>query len=522
MKYVLIAIFTLLSGASLFASCEDDLALFVNNKSTASKVAAATTAVAATAGLAGCHNPLAVDDLLGGKTINGSTMDLGRAYFLDSQGRVTFYHGFNVANAAKYADDMLPWQTQQDFRRMKEEWGMNAIRLLVFWSGIEPNQDQYNQDYLNGLIDIIQFCKDEGIDVIVDFHKDVFGESFTEQGFPHWVTQDDQIVFTESGGYWSENYMHPAVLRSFYNFWNSSEMKAEYIEMLRDTLLTFQQAGLTNIIGVDPMNEPFPHEITNVGPSFFENVITIIRDVDNVIEFEEDYLSPFYDAVKYTMENAGLNYRMFFEPWISTSSGIPSYLNYQAAPSDAYFPHFYQTFIYNGAEYQSGSAHQTIIDNAIKIKADEAKKMQVPLAIGEFGIDVERPGAIDYINDTFDIFEKYGASWFYYSYDIHSGGFSPINSDGSEKDAMRKAFVRVYAQKIAGRNIEQSRTRTSYNLEYDLYEYAEGPTEIFIPSHISDVKITINGQTHRSSGSQFLYNNPETGRQRISITWTNP
>ena len=47
----------------------------------------------------------------------------------------------------------FPWYHERmldDFHQAElESWGFNALRLGTMWSGIEPEEGQYNQTYLN-------------------------------------------------------------------------------------------------------------------------------------------------------------------------------------------------------------------------------------------------------------------------------------------------------------------------------------------------------------------------------------
>ncbi|MCC6645048.1 MAG: hypothetical protein IT374_05680, partial [Polyangiaceae bacterium] len=49
---------------------------------------------------------------------------------LDADGRSLVLHGVNVANAAKYAPDLLPWQSAADFEALAAA-GLDTVRLLA-------------------------------------------------------------------------------------------------------------------------------------------------------------------------------------------------------------------------------------------------------------------------------------------------------------------------------------------------------------------------------------------------------
>src|SRR5882672_2027952 len=71
-------------------------------------------------------------------------------FLRDRDGRAVVLRGMNVG--AKHA----PWfdfQGPADFARVRTDWGMNAVRLLVLWAAIEPSKGQFDDAYLDALAD---------------------------------------------------------------------------------------------------------------------------------------------------------------------------------------------------------------------------------------------------------------------------------------------------------------------------------------------------------------------------------
>jgi endoglycosylceramidase len=109
------------------------------------------------------------------------------AFLRDRPGRAVILRGMNVG--AKHT----PWfdfQGPADFARIRNDWGMNAVRLLVIWAAIEPQEGVYDDKYLDALADRVKWASDANLAVILDMHQDVFGEGFAiggGDGAPLWT-----------------------------------------------------------------------------------------------------------------------------------------------------------------------------------------------------------------------------------------------------------------------------------------------------------------------------------------------
>ena len=74
--------------------------------------------------------------------------DVISRFVTDDDGRRLIFHGINVISAAKSDPLRVGGTTKEDFLHISKQWGFNAVRLLIFWDGIEPQKDQYDQEYL--------------------------------------------------------------------------------------------------------------------------------------------------------------------------------------------------------------------------------------------------------------------------------------------------------------------------------------------------------------------------------------
>jgi len=411
--------------------------------------------------------------------------------FIDGRGRITVYHGVNVANYAKTSPTFISWHTEEDFARL-QSWGFNLVRYLMFWEAVEPQPGVINWDYLTESAERIQWLYSLGIDVIIDFHQDLYSRKFTGNGIPEWAVRDSGKAFTPQAS-WSHNYYQPAVTEAFDNFWESDTLQNAYITALRQVCETFMH--YPNVIGVDLFNEPFPGSIEN---------------------FEATALTTFYEKIQSMWIENGYTFRMFFQPMLFTSNGATTKLQFAPTVPAAYSPHYYDALSEMTWEY--GSANTTTLRKAVQYKVEEAQAFGIPLIFGEYGIDPRIFGYSTYITDFIDECDKFCVSRLYWGYDmdIHND-FAFLDQNKEPKENF-SYLVCVGARKINGRKPVISKTANSFQLEYDAL-FTDAPTEIFIPATLQNVQIRINDVPYTHSGTMLTYVNDQNEKQTILITW---
>jgi len=378
-------------------------------------------------------------------------------YFLhDEQGRDMILHGINISNAAKSDPLGVGWHTEADYERMLE-WGFNAVRLLIFWSCIEPEEGVFDSEYLDRVEERVGWASNHGLYVILDMHQDVYGKKFGSDGAPLWATRDDCLPFEPVSPWWLK-YLQPAVRAAFNHLWDDADLQQHYFDTW--ALVADRFGSNPTVIGYDLMNEPF---FGDTSP----------------LTFEADKLLPFYRGATDAVRAVDPDAVIYFEPMIITSSGIPSFLPPVHDPKTVYFPHFYQFEVHEGYPYDG---NDWLIRTAQTFRSQEAARHGVPWLLGEFGAADTTEGFEPYLNDLLATLDDFASGWTYWSYD-KGGGFSILDSSGSEK-ANLVPLIRTYPQKVAGGIVSYyydpgSRT---FELTFKNRACATGPTEIYVPS----------------------------------------
>jgi len=378
-------------------------------------------------------------------------------YFLeDAQGRQMVLHGLNISNSAKSDPDGVGWHAEADYARMVD-WGFNAVRLLIFWSHLEPAEGVFDEAYLDRVEERVGWARSHGLYVILDMHQDVYGRKFLSDGAPAWAARDDGFPYEQTSPWWA-NYLSPAVCAAFSHLWNDADLQQHYIDVWSRVARRF--AGNPAVIGYDLMNEPY-----------FGN--------ESLFSFEADKLHPFYGSVLAAIRSQDPDAVIFFEPMIITSTGIPSSLPPIQDARAVYFPHFYQVEVHEGYPY---SGWDGVIRQAQSNRAAEAAAHGVPWMLGEFGVAETTGNFAQYLDDLFRVLDEKASGWTYWSYD-RGGGFSILDEDGNEKPNLAP-LIRTYPQKVAGRirAFSYDPATRRFELTFLNREGVTGATEIHVPA----------------------------------------
>lgn len=378
-----------------------------------------------------------------------------KVYFRDIYNRIKIYRGVNVCNYSKTAPDFLPWHTKKDYARLKQ-WGFNLVRFLVFWEAIEPEKGKYNFQYINKVKEHIAVLAKLDIDVIIDIHQDLFSRKFTGNGFPDWALPEEKLPF-EAQQKWYLNYLQPAVIESYKHFWSNWELQDNYFNMISFVYNTL--ALSKNVIGIDVMNEPFPK-------------------FPCIWRFENKILSSFYQKLNLFVTNCKFVRKLFFESWIVTSTGLPTCLNKKLFNGRNYhFPHYYPPFCHDRGNYNW--FNRLLAKTAVRSKTMEAKRLNSPAIIGEIGIYERVKNYLGFIKDFVDLSEKYQVSWTWYAYDRDTDSAQGLLDANLEPKENLFKLLRIYPQKIAGKNPKYYTKDRVFYFECDHDIFAAGNTEIF-------------------------------------------
>ncbi|MCA9603574.1 MAG: cellulase family glycosylhydrolase, partial [Myxococcales bacterium] len=204
-------------------------------------------------------------------------------HLLDDEGRVIVLRGASVGEDAKFAANYGSAVRAPELRRMRDELGMNAVRMLTFWEAVEPSCGDYDDGYIARFVERVREARRLGLEVVVDFHQDLFGAGFGMAGAPHWAAPDDFYRRARRRRPWMAGYLELGVMRAFDHFWRSEELKARYAAAVGRVVSELAREG---VCFYELWNEPFwgtgtPYSLEReVLPSFYERVTAAVFAAD--------------------------------------------------------------------------------------------------------------------------------------------------------------------------------------------------------------------------------------------------
>jgi endoglycosylceramidase len=390
----------------------------------------------------------------------GGLVTVSGTRFLDGTGKPLLLHGINIINKNP-AEGYTARIEQSDFAAI-HSWGMNCVRLGILWDGLEPQPGRIDEAYLDRIARIVGWAKAEGLYVLLDMHQDLFSVKFSD-GAPAWATLDDGRPYTPTPVWSDAYYTSEAVQRALDHFWANRPgpdglgLQDHYARVWRRVAERFKDEPA--VLGYDLMNEPFPgadaprtqqavltrlaeliHARRGTSPEqLFAMMGTpagrkqvmewmgdmeVFRDVlaagaPIMQEFERGRLMPLYARIRQTIREVDSRHIIFMEPAMSANLGIPSAItplvdeNGRRDPQQAYAPHGYD--IVTDTE-MLGLTSNPRIELIFRRHAETAKRLDMPMLVGEWGAYYENPAAAPAARFVVRQFDAVGCGDIYWAY----------------------------------------------------------------------------------------------------------
>ncbi|MEU3395239.1 cellulase family glycosylhydrolase [Streptomyces filamentosus] len=393
----------------------------------------------------------------------------------DSRGRVLTLRGWNVEDKANRGDAALSAVTEKHFRDMRAK-GFNFARLLVFWDDLEPRPGQYSQSYLRKIQRVLDWARKHDVKVLLDAHQDVFGPAFGHRGIPAWATRTDGLPFTPHPDDWFSEYFEPAVQRAFTHLYEDEDLRRAQARMWQVLADRFDDHPA--VLGYDPINEPMGELRED------EDLPTAARRI------EREQLTPMYNRIADAIRRVDRDAWIFVEPTPIVGEGVPTGLGRIDDPKIVYAPHFYNTGMEAGADYDPAAGWIESYEQAVTLYPEEHK---VPVVVGEWGpLNNSLPNMNRFYREAMVSLGRYTSGWAGYVW-CYGGGYCAVDSTGAFR-ANKELTAEPYAEAVAGRvrSAAYDAATGVYRLEYD----AAGPrgsrsTELVLPP--GDWKVTAHG-----------------------------
>ncbi len=415
----------------------------------------------------------------------------------DQQGRVVILRGVNAGGDSKIPP-FVPFTSETSAEQIRS-WGMNFVRYVTVWEGMEPTEGVYDSAYLDDMAQRVNWLTSRGIYVFIDMHQDLFTREFCGDGAPQWAATGDlsqlALPYPSCGQNWFLNYPSPPVSQSFARLWTDPALQSHFIDAFK--LIAEEFKNNTMVVGYEIFNEPWSGNFT-------------------ATTFEQNYLAPFYQKVIDALRTEDPGALCFFEPYV-LFGGIPqSNLPRLSRADIVYAPHYYVPGVLTGSASDI-TASIDGIDQDLTLVQQKAVQLGTPAILGEFGAyPTSSSSGLRLVQGYYDMLDKHimgGTIWDYAVKDTwNNEGMSLINTDMSEKPYVN-AVVRPYPMAIAGipTLISFSTTTGDFRLEFT-ENGIKAPTIIYIPPRIYP-----NGVTVQESDGTF---NTDTTLGELYFTTT--
>ena len=404
---------------------------------------------------------------------------LNPAFIHDSQGRTVILRGLNTMSSAKGDPLRMPDMTAHDVQRMRQDWGFNFVRFLIFWDAIAPVQGQIDQPYLDRVEKWLDIFAQFDMYVLLDMHQDVYAQKFCCDGAPAWAIRDDGQPFSQQGT-WSFNYFQPAVQHAFDHFWTDADLRDAYTDAWLAVVKRF--AKHPAVIGYDLINEPSAGSMIDVA----ELLGTPSADSQSPL-FDQTRLQPFQQHVLNAIRTLDTEHWIFVEPrYGAPAAGLPSWMPQftdprPGEPRIVLAPHLYSVQV--EASHAYNQATDLTVPNWKTERQKELAMQGGALVVGEWGFDDGIAHAEQYRADILDTADALLAGWAMWSYD--SGTWGIVNGDVARTErASAHQIVRGYAQKVAGTPTAMAwnMDARTLHLEWQPVAHVTGATEVYIPA----------------------------------------
>ncbi len=446
--------------------------------------------------------------------------------FIDPQGRQILFHGAALINKRRQ-DNYQPRATAEDFALMRG-WGWNCLRVGIFWDGLEPDMNRFDEEYLRKLDGWIALAKANDMYVFLDMHQDLYSYKYSD-GAPEWATlTDDQPHPSGTGSVWSDGYLtSPAIQRAFDNFWANKPCR-DGVGVQDHFAAVWQKVAARyrdepTVIGYDLFNEPnigsgnlpaleamtaalaralAEKDGPNAAPSPQDvaaqwitsegrgKLIMRLKEMDiytkvvdaagpAYVEFERSQMVPMFQRVRNAVRAVDTNHIIFLETSMSANMGIPSGValvvdaNGRPDALQALAPHGYDIVVDTRDLALASNDRLALI---FQRHAETGKRLDRPVLIGEWGA-YGTAGREILPTAWFNValFEKYLFSDTFWVYDR-----SLVNAACLE--AVRRPFpVRVNGALLSYQtDFEQRRFSCSWKED----PAVTAPTRIYLPRRI--------------------------------------
>ncbi|MFD5436774.1 cellulase family glycosylhydrolase [Kitasatospora sp. NPDC127067] len=371
----------------------------------------------------------------------------GRTSLTDAQGRRLRLRGFNLD---KYAE-----ATPADLDSVAAQ-GFTLVRLPVSWTRLEPERGRLDPAELQRVQRLLDRADRLGLLVLIDFHQDVYGPKFGggTNGVPVWATRDDDLPFTPDPDDWFAGYFQPAVQAAFRHLYDDPDLRAWQADFY--ARFARELRGHSSLLGYDLFNEPFgPVDGDPSDPAVLAAASAAL---------EQGRLADMYRRLITAVRRVDSRSWLFVEPTVLVGQGVPTRLPGFAdprpgAPRLGYAPHFYDTAVEGGADWDPAGGFVEQYTAAI---TGYPAAHRLPVLVGEWGPPNSRtPGNAELVRRQVAAMDGFAEGWTMWYWCRGNGGYCALDPAGRPAPGDEPAFG-PYPVAVAGTEVRTAATTVGW------------------------------------------------------------
>jgi endoglycosylceramidase len=422
--------------------------------------------------------------------------------FHDSVGRVVFLRGVDAGGRSKFAP-YVPFDFGSDFDSALAKymdraasWGIDVMRVPFTWAALEPTQGQDDAQWLAHYDAILDAAWARGIWTIIDFHQDVYSESYCGDGFPTWTIANAPAPHHDCPQWEFGYFSDVGVQAAFDAFWApGSPVMTAYLAAWDRMIARYKDKP--GVLGFEPINEPGWG--TAADPA----------------AFSASTLSAFYAQVVTHMRALAPSSLVFVDP--VPIDGITQTTSLVRPPGDGvvFAPHFYP--LTNNPD--------AVLDDMTKWQVVSAA-WNTPTFVGEFGATHKFTSTLPLMQGIFDSLDALGMSGSEWEYSVAAEDWNgesdgTVAGDGTEYDVAR-AVIRPFARAVSG-----SAIAGGFDTTTSIFTLAFTPssdvTVVSVPSRAypNGYDVSLDGACYDATsapGSILVRPDPGTSKVTLIVT----
>jgi len=259
--------------------------------------------------------------------------------------------------------------------------GANTARFVVYWSELEPVRGSFDQTHLATLDLAIARARAAGLYVVLDPIHIYNGEDRV----PAWARTGDVINSVKAGA-------------------------GPYLRML-----AARYQDNPAVAAYDLVNEPPSYPIDqNRSLRMYGSLIAEVRQVDpdKILMVEPIYGDSAMTDADFSLLGSTRNVVLSYHDYYAGGGGDDGYRASDGA----------QEGIYTWDERTGyASPDAAALERHLRVQLDTARRVGIPLWVGEMGINTTAVGADQWIAEKTALFKRYGLGYAWWAYNVGTG-----------------------------------------------------------------------------------------------------